>query len=83
MEALQAAAQVVPREPEQAPGSAPAILARWRARAGVALSDEQPPVTDGAAGSHGAWEVCGRGYRRPLRIWIKRQIDCGLPCAMY
>ena len=66
MAALLSAAQVVPREPEQAPDSAPAILARWRDRAGVALSDTHPSAENGAEGANGAWEVraaCGSCWR--------------------
>lgn len=52
MEALVAAAQVVPRGPPESATSAAAILARWRARAGVGLATEEGNVL-----GSGAWEV--------------------------
>lgn len=50
MEALVAAAQVVPRQPSGEPSSAQSILARWRQRTGLSV-DENNVL------SSRAWEV--------------------------
>ena len=50
MDALVAAAQVVPRQPGGDPSSAHSILSRWRQRTGVAVDSND------VLGS-GAWEV--------------------------
>ncbi len=50
MDALVAAAQVVPRQPSGNPSSAHSILSRWRQRTGVAVDSND------VLGS-GAWEV--------------------------
>ncbi len=50
MDTLVTAAQVVPRQPNDAPSSAQAILDRWRQRTGLSVD------SDNVLGS-GAWEV--------------------------
>ena len=55
MDVLTQACQVIPRQPASSPSSAPAILERWRSRAGIEVTNEEPL-------QNAAWEV----ERRPV-----------------
>ena len=52
MDVLTQACQVIPRQPASSPSSAPAILERWRSRAGIEVTNEEPL-------QNAAWEVRG------------------------
>jgi hypothetical protein len=70
------AAEVIPREPKEAPASMHSILQRWQQRTGVSVRGRD-------AVSGGTWEVMGRSYISvntargassscPLRHMVKR-----------
>ena len=71
MDVLTQACQVIPRQPASSPSSAPAILERWRSRAGIEVTNEEPL-------QNAAWEVRGAPLDPTMQPGMRHHSVCAL-----